>query len=54
METSAENIVDGEKDKRMGYRKHQTRMDTGVEGDEGVIFAWLDSAWPQQDTWYTW
>ena len=27
-------MVDGEKDKRVGYRKHQTRMGTGVEGDE--------------------
>ena len=37
LETSAEDMVDGEKDKRTGYRKHQTRMDTGVDADFGHV-----------------
>ena len=36
LETSADNMVDGE-NKRVGYRKHQTRMDTEVGGDEGCV-----------------
>ena len=32
MEKSTESIVDGEKDKHMNNREHQTGMDTGVKG----------------------
>ena len=32
-----ESIVDGEKDKHMDHREHQTRMDTGVKGVKGCI-----------------
>ena len=32
-----ESIVDGEKDKHMEHREHQTGMDTGVKGDKGCI-----------------
>ena len=34
---STENIVDGEKDKQMDHREHQTGMDTGVKGDKGYM-----------------
>ena len=32
-----ESIVDGEKDKHIDHREHQTGMDTGVKGDKGCI-----------------
>ena len=32
LEKSTESIVDGEKDKHMDNREHQTGMDTGVKG----------------------
>ena len=38
LEKSTESIVDGEKDKRMDHREHQTGMDTvdtGVKGSKG-------------------
>ncbi len=37
LEKSTESIVDGEKDKRMDNREHQTGMDTGVKGAKGSI-----------------
>ena len=37
LEKSAESIVDGEKDKHMDHREHQTGMDTGVKGAKGCI-----------------
>ena len=37
LEKSAERIVDGEKDKHIGHREHQTGMDNGVNGDKGCI-----------------
>ena len=36
-EKSNESIVDGEKDKHMDNRQHQTGMDTGVKGAKGCI-----------------
>ena len=35
LEKSTESIVDGEKDKHMDHREHQTGMDTGVKGTKG-------------------
>ena len=35
LEKSTESIVDGEKEKHMDNREHQTGMDTGVKGDKG-------------------
>ena len=32
--------MDGEKDKHMDHREHQTGMDTGVKGDKGCIKVW--------------
>ena len=32
LEKSTESIVDGEKDKHIDNREHQTGMDTGVKG----------------------
>ena len=37
LETSDENVMDGEKNKRMGARKRQTKIDTGIKGDKGGI-----------------
>ena len=37
LEKSTESIVDGEKDKHVDHREHQTGMDTGVKGDKGCI-----------------
>ena len=37
LEKSTESIVDGEKDKHMDYREHQTGMDTGVNGAKGCF-----------------
>ena len=37
LETSDESVMDGEKNKRMGARKCQTKMDTGIKGDKGGI-----------------
>ena len=37
LEKSTESIVDGEKDKHMDHREHQTGMDTGVKGAKGCI-----------------
>ena len=37
LEKSTESIVDGEKDKHMDNREHQTGMDTGVKGTKGYI-----------------
>ena len=37
LEKSTESIVDGEKDKHMDHREHQTGMDTGVKGVKGCI-----------------
>ena len=37
LEKSTESIVDGEKDKHIDHREHQTGMDTGVKGDKGCI-----------------
>ena len=37
LEKSTESIVDGEKDKHIDHREHQTGMDTGVNGDKGGI-----------------
>ena len=37
LEKSTESIVDGEKDKHMDNREHQTGMDTGVKGTKGCI-----------------
>ena len=34
---STDTIVDGEKDKQIDHREHQTGMDTGVKGDKGYI-----------------
>ena len=36
-EKSTESIVDGEKDKHIDLREHQTGMDTGVKGDKGCL-----------------
>ena len=37
LEKSIESIVDGEKDKHMDHREHQTGMDTGVKDNKGCI-----------------
>ena len=37
LENSTESTVDGEKDKHMDHREHQTGMDTGVNGTKGCI-----------------
>ena len=37
LEKSTESILDGEKDKHIDHREHQTGMDTGVKGDKGCI-----------------
>ena len=37
LEKSTESIVDGEKDKHLDNREHQTGMDTGVNGAKGCI-----------------
>ena len=37
LEKSIESIVDGEKDKHIDHREHQTGMDTGVKGGNGCI-----------------
>ena len=37
LEKSTESIVDGEKDKHMDNREHQTGMETGVKGAKGSI-----------------
>ena len=37
LEKSTESIVDGEKDKHMDNREHQTGMETGVKGTKGCI-----------------
>ena len=37
LEKSTENIVDGEKDKHVDHREHQTGMDTWVKGTKGCI-----------------
>ena len=37
LEKSTESIVDGEKDKHIDHREHQTGMDTGVNGEKGCI-----------------
>ena len=37
LEKSTESIVDGEKDKHMDNRKHQSGMDTGVKGAKGYF-----------------
>ena len=37
LEKSAESIVDGEKDKHMDNREHQTGMDTGVKCDKDCV-----------------
>ena len=34
---STENIVDGEKDKQMDHREHQTGMDTGVKVTKATL-----------------
>ena len=38
LQTSTEKIVDGERDKHMDHREHQTGMDTGVKGGKGCYF----------------
>ena len=37
LEKSTESIVDGEKDKHIDHREHQTGMDTGVNGDKATL-----------------
>ena len=37
LEKNTDSIVDGEKDKHIDHREHQTGMDTGVKGDKGCI-----------------
>ena len=37
LEKGTESIVDGEKDKHMDHREHQTGIDTGVNGAKGCI-----------------
>ena len=37
LEKSTKSIVDGENDKHMDHREHQTGMDTGVKGTKGCI-----------------
>ena len=37
LEKSTESIVDGEKDKHMDNREHQTGMDNEVNGAKGCI-----------------
>ena len=38
LEKSTQSIVDGEKDKHIDHREHQTGMDTGgVKGGKGCI-----------------
>ena len=37
LEKSTGSIVDGEKDKHMDHREHQTGMDTGVKGAKGCF-----------------
>ena len=37
LEKSTQSIVDGEKDKHINHREHQTGMDTGVKGGKGCI-----------------
>ena len=48
LEKSTESIVDGENDKHMDHREHQTGMDTGVQGAKGYIkllWARVESRW---------
>ena len=37
LEKSIESIVDGEKDKHIDHREHQTGMDTGIKGTKGYF-----------------
>ena len=37
LEKGNESIEDGEKDKRINYRGHQTGMGTGVKCDKGFL-----------------
>ena len=37
LEKSTQSIVDGEKDKHIDHREHQTGMDTGVKGGKVAV-----------------
>ena len=37
LEKSTESILDGQKDKHIDHREHQTGMNTGVKGDKSCI-----------------
>ena len=37
LEKSTQSIVDGEKDKHIDHREHQTGMDTGVKGGKAAV-----------------
>ena len=37
LDKNTESMVDGEKDKHVDHREHQTGMDTGVKGDKGYF-----------------
>ena len=49
LEKSTESIVDGEKDKHMDHREHQTGVDTGVKGDKGCIKLLQMDTWLEQE-----
>ena len=49
LEKSTESIVDGEKDKHMDNREHQTGMDTGVKGAKGSYFGHVVRAGGMED-----
>ena len=49
LEKSAESIVDGEKDKHMDNREHQTGMDTGVKGAKGYFEHEVRAGWMEDD-----
>ena len=40
LEKSTQSIVDGEKDKHVDHREHQTGMDTGVKGGKATLDTW--------------
>ena len=46
LEKSTESIVDGEKDKHIDHREHQTGMDTVVKGDKG----WIKLLWARGES----
>ena len=49
LEKSTQSIVDGEKDKHIDHREHQTGMDTGVKGGKGCYFGHVVRAGGMED-----